>query len=191
MIKTHHLFLLLIALVGCSSAPVTINHYVLDTDFSYYQQTTQNRLPIVELNRMRLADYLDQDQLAMLTTANNLTLARRHVWAEPLGDSIRRAITNDVNAIGEWRLVNKSNALAISAQKSLSIDIDHLITRDSGDVVLAGRYWITAKGDDSKEHTFYFSRPLEQDGYAHAVLLKRQLIKELAQSMNWALREPN
>ena len=198
-IKKLTVFMLLSAsLFSCSSsAPLTINHYILDTDINAYtapKPTDQNpevsaKPPRVVLKQIRLAKYLQQSQLAILQTNQQIYYSQQNIWSESLEHAIARALVNDVNQNNNsYTLLTNNEPHAGKSDYQLTLQLDHFVATDKSEVILAGKYWLTQQGNLVQNAPFYFERTLTEDGFSHAVKQQRSLLKALAKHLQVSLQ---
>ena len=85
---------LIILLAGCGKSTPT-NYYTLTANSAL---TTQNNLPKTTLRVARVAipQYLDRDAVVSRNDAVVLKVDSVQVWAEPLGDGLRRVLQNQL-----------------------------------------------------------------------------------------------
>lgn len=188
-IKTLSLLAVICLLSACSSAPVTLKHYLLDQQLNAYQGQTYNGETLVTLQRIKLARYLQQSQLAMLQQDNQLYFASQHVWAEELNHGISRALRNDINQQQDMYIFAANEPGQKQSQYQLQIQIDHLVATDQSKVMLAGKFWLMQQQELKASTPFYFEASLSQDGFDHAVSQQRKLLSQLAEKITQVIQQ--
>ena len=188
-IKNLIFFTLVTLLTGCSSPPVELKHYLLDQKLDVYKNTRVQGDIRVELQRIKLARYLQQSQLAILQQDNQLYFASQHVWAEELHHGISRALVNDINLDKEIHIFTPSEPGNHQSQYQLELQIDHLVATDDAKVILAGKLWLLDGKKVKASTPFYFHSELQGDGFSQAVTQQRQLLSQLAQKIIELLRQ--
>lgn len=180
-----------VAVLGCSTAPVKINHYLLNTPKGGVVQKELD-LPLVLIKQVNIADYLRQANLVILLTQHEVYYSPQDVWAESLQSSFTQALLEELNNARTHHYIGVNSPLAALASSTISIDLAHFHSTHLSTVVQSGRYWITTtsnklieKSDTAiTEQKFYFELDLQQDGFAHAVDKLRETVTLLAQQIN-------
>lgn len=182
-----------VILGACSSAPVTLSHYVLNTA-SQHDLSAANQAPIVEIKRIVLPDYLQGRSLVMQRLDGTLAMASKHVWAQPLAEDIGATLARKITQNGNYSAVyTGAVSHKISSQlASVEVHIEHFLPTESGDLILTG-YWYNRASEDLTNtlHRFHFQSSLSADGYAYAVGEMRVLIAELANDIQRVLLAHN
>jgi hypothetical protein len=195
MIKTV-LICTLLLLTGCSTQPVEmVKYYILNSVESTSQNPSQHTVPqklaSVEIS---LSDYLKQANLAMQLQSHQLYYSKKHLWAEPLQTGIQRALLSDLNNnFSETTFITATTGHVKQPDMYLTISIEHFVATHDSQAIIVGHYWIINNHLNSLEPyqpiNFRFSKPLEQDGYPHAVSQLRLLLKELSSAIQKSIQE--
>jgi uncharacterized lipoprotein YmbA len=181
------LITLLLTLMGtaCTSAPQTVHYYLLHTPSLQQTDNSHSGKPTVALKTIVVADYLRQSSLVLQLNQHELYYSRQDVWAESLQSSFTKALLQDLNHSTPLSYIS---ALAPSGPISdqVSIKLEHFHITHNASVVASGHYWLTNNDSplaSSFSKTFFFERPLQEDGYEHAVQQLRKLVTALAQQL--------
>ncbi|WP_100655619.1 PqiC family protein [Alteromonas flava] len=190
MNKTIMLSLLcaFLLLPGCSSAPITLNYYKLDTADGSEIKERHNNAPVIAIHSVRLAEHLRGRNLVMQQTDLTLSIATKHLWAEPLEDDIGTLLAREIRSSGKFdAFYSPAPQLGFhGAQQQISLVIEHFIPLASGDVVLSG-YWFDQHNKQLPPQRFHYRQELSQDGYPHAVAKMRQLLARLGSDITQTL----
>ena len=104
---------------------------------------------VIGLGPVRLPEYLDRPQIVSRTSANRLTLADGERWAEPLADSVPRALSEDLALLlgtDRIQLYPWPQTRAIDCQ--IAIEFLQFESGPDGTVSLSARW--TIMGRDGK-----------------------------------------
>ena len=180
-------------MLGCSSTPVNIKHYLLDANpqplTSNSNKKSSERTPLL-LERLVLASYLNQNSLAILDQNHTLTYANQHLWAEPLQNSITQLLVNDFAKYTDYDLILARDPMSTGIKNRLYLDIHHFVATMDGRVVLSGQYFLKTEDlSEFKKHAFFIEKNLVQDGYGHSVGVQRELLQELVSAMSLKVQE--
>ncbi len=181
--KWAALFLLLIGVAACGSAPVEEHHYSLrldalsDTDYS--AQRVSDSAETLVVTSVRLPEYLRSNNLVMQVGDNEILPARRHFWAEPLAESIKSVLEHDLGRHLE--------AVAVARDRSadgcsLDVEFERFHATDHARVVSSGHYRLQHRGG-SIERSFDTSRTQNDGGYGSAVGELRKAVDALAAAL--------
>ncbi|NMH59380.1 PqiC family protein [Alteromonas ponticola] len=170
-----------VVISGCASQSINLNYYLLHSPHSDNKAGQQPGYQL-SLQKLVLPEYLKQRSLVMQTSPTTLHFSPQHVWAEPVQSGMIKALEDSL-----WQqhqilsvpagLAQHNDALS-SADVAIVVD-DFLPTSD-GQAVLRGKYWIMYADQSKTMHIFNLQRPLEEDGFDHAVLQMQQLVAELS-----------
>lgn len=176
--------LILLGLVGCSSQPVTLHYYLLDSVQHPAEEATNTALPIIIIDFVSLPEHLRSRSLVMQNSDSTLSLATKHLWAQPLEDDIGNLLAKNIRRSGRF-LAYYGNLLERASHEphaSIAVVIEHFMPLSSGEVVMSG-YWYTVQNDPSPPHLFDYRLIMEDDGYSHAVNKLRESVSMLAQDI--------
>ncbi|MCD9460553.1 membrane integrity-associated transporter subunit PqiC [Marinibactrum halimedae] len=182
-------------LAACSSAPIPIEYYLLDTGYNTQAHSVihshdahnTTELPRVLLKNLTIANYLEQNELSILEANHKIYYANQHLWGEPIKVGLARALQHDLAKSKSALLVLPNEPDALEASTILTVKIDHFSATDSGEVILTGTFWI-----DNGQHTvripFNETEILESTGFKFAVTQQRQLIQNLSEIIAQAMK---
>jgi uncharacterized protein len=176
------LFIIVFGLVACSSPAPKVSYYLLYTPLPLNDSESQiPKNKKIVLNKIVLANYLKQSNLVMQINQNQMYFARQDVWAESLESSIFNALLADLN---QNSTIQFNSVLAPNIEQKrteLTVQFDHFHATDKSTVVGSGHFWINLPtSNEVIETPFFFSLPLQEDGFSHAVLQQRELLHLLA-----------
>jgi len=185
--KPFATLLLLVGLGACSSEPVVINYYALVPPVSAADQVVQRAdKPALVIERVDLAEYLQQSGMIIQSGDNQLHVSRNNMWAESLELALPKALVRELQRQSDdYTYYLKSIDWVARTDYRLRLRIDSLQATDKGEVVAAGRYQLISE-HGSNPHVFVdfnFHRDLDQDGYEHAVEQMQALLAQVAEAI--------
>jgi len=169
-------------LLGCASSskqtPIK-SYYVLDGAVAL---PPEKKGLTVKLDRISLAEYLNQSSLITRQNGQTISPARYHHWAESLPSLLHRSLKSELN-------LGSHSTLFVDRCSSncpvISVSVDHFYPTEEGEVILAGDYSITElNSDDSSSIAFLYKSNLSNDGYEHAVRELKAHVVSLAKDIN-------
>jgi uncharacterized lipoprotein YmbA len=178
-----------VLIAGCSSQPIVINHYLLNASSSVTEQVSQKPKQsdtYILVTDINLPDYLQNRNLVMQQSNGILSVATKHVWAQPLDSDFGGLLAKSLDAYdGVHAYFAPHGTLILKGFRNnnnvkLSIVIEHFMPLDNGTVVLSGYWQVEHQGEVQKPVRFNYSKSLNEDGYAHSVKRMRELIVSLA-----------
>ncbi|MEO1246386.1 MAG: PqiC family protein [Pseudomonadota bacterium] len=173
-----------LGLTACASAPVEEHHYslLLDAlsdgsvaDSSSAPETTDATLAV---KAVELPVYLRSNNLVMQVGDNKILPARRHFWAEPLADSLKRVLEYDL----QRRLPGIAVRKLPESGCSLEVEFERFHATDDARVAVSG-YYSLEFGGERIERTFDTSRTLPVGGYANSISELRKSVGDLAAAL--------
>lgn len=174
-------FASILGVAACSSTPVEEHHYSLLLDAlsdSEVVVSTDTDATLV-VTSIVLPEYLRSNNLAMQVGDNEVLPARRHFWAEPLDESIKTVLANDLDRLLPDIAVRSEPSTDTC---SLSVQFDRFHVTDAARVVASGRYTLLSP-DGRIDRNFDASRSLPIGGYVNAVGELRNSVGELAKEI--------
>jgi len=185
--KQFAVLLLLAGLGACSSEPVVINYYALVPPVSAADEVVQRvDRPAVVIERVDLAEYLQQSGMIIQSGDNQLNISRNNLWAESLELALPKALVRELQRQSDdYSYYLKNVDWVARTDYRLRLRIDSLQATDKGEVVAAGRYQLISE-HDANAHAFAdfnFHRDLKQDGYAHTVEQIQALLAQIAEAI--------
>lgn len=179
-------------MTGCSSnsTPDTSSYYMLSSptapgfksaaasDFDSSAVASQKRQVALKLT---MPEYLDSPYLVMQLDNHTMHYAVFHMWAEPLHDSVAKALLQDLNQDSNTMrfmpaTLTSDSGTASTEHAKLSVNIEYFHVTRNSTVILAGEYQLQGITE-----RFFLENKLQQDGYSHAVAQMRDLVDQLAQ----------
>ncbi len=181
-----------LVLVGCAGkAPPDLEQYLLRSDAS--NQFNNADVASIGIGTLRVSSYIDQPGLVLETADGSMHAGRYNQWAEPLRESLRLVIANDVaSAIGQPvrpRVYGETN-WKLYTDKMVDITIERMHGTADGDAILVA-YWAVinpgARGILS-EHQFSQTVSLTSSGYPALVSAYKDLLRSLAGEIGQSLQ---
>lgn len=191
MIRVKPLILVLasIALSACAT------HSIDDTYYSLVLAADEGAAPAVDNDAARqlllgpvvLPDYLDQRGINMQIGSSRIQSANHHFWAEPLDEGIGKVLVQDIANVSRGLAVDRQiGREKLHADCRLGIEFDKFHATDSATVVSSGRFWLSGNGERVRRE-FDLTRPLNADGYGHAVDTLRASLRSVAEMIGDAI----
>ncbi len=189
MKRVMPMFSLLLALsallTGCAGKPAPdLELYLLRSDAANRFSETDEPASI-GLGNIRIANYINQPGIVLQGTGASVTPARYHQWAEPLRDSLRAFLANEIaTAAGKPvrpRAYGETNWKRHTKQL-IDISIEQLHGTGDGNATIVA-YWAVLDPQARtvlSEHEFRRAEPLTTDGYPALVDAMSQLLAGLA-----------
>lgn len=177
---------LIILISGCatSSPAPSIIYYLLDDSRELINSPKKAKATEVMVLLPTLSSYLRQPNLVMKGNKQKVIVANYHLWADPLANSIHRAIKMDlISGSDDLLLVETCDDCAV-----IRLVIDHFYPSLDGNVHLTGHYAIHYQ-QQTANHPFSLLRVQTEDGYSAAVADMRVLVKELSHRIKQSLLE--
>ncbi|MFT2092956.1 membrane integrity-associated transporter subunit PqiC [Paraglaciecola sp. 2405UD69-4] len=170
----------LVLLTSCTSAPLSVNYYLLHTPTPIASEAISKKTQIY-FSSLSIADYLHQKSLVIQISQHELHFSRQDLWAEDLKQSFYKALKHDLN-------LSSGNQYGSTSPFSeneliLKVNLEHFNITNEASVISSGTYRIQ---DNNKwlDKPFYVSAPLLKNGYPHAVTQLRSTIETLAKQIN-------
>lgn len=178
---------LIVLLAACSSAPLSINYYLLNSNPPPSPTALAEKAIKVELAEIKLADYLQQANLILQLKGNQIYYSRQDAWAENLQFAMAKSLLTDLNhADTAIQYFNYRDPHQGKAGCQLVVEVDHFQATDEALAIAQGSYWLLDSANDKPllHKSFAHELELEQDGYAHAVKQLRHLLTSLSQQIS-------
>ncbi|CAK9884611.1 MAG: hypothetical protein XXXJIFNMEKO3_01000 [Candidatus Erwinia impunctatus] len=163
--KTMALIVLITALTGCSSTPVT-RYYQLPADTAatsdevvYEKSETQSA---VWVEPVALTDALAGSGIVYQQSDVQYVIASTNLWATPLDQQLQLALIGDLSRQLPGRLISGQPLGADPLRLSVSVNGFH--GRYDGSVVITGN-WILDNQGTLISRSFSMSLPQSEDGY--------------------------
>lgn len=180
-------FVSILGVVACASAPVEEHHYslLLDALSDSNVAALADTAATLTVTSITLPEYLQSNNLVMQVGNNEILPARRHFWAEPLDEAIKTVLANDLDR----RLPDIAVRSVPTADGcSLSVQFDRFHATDRARVVASGRYTLLSP-DGRIERTFDTSRTLSIGGFNNSISELRKSVSELADGLTSEIEE--
>jgi uncharacterized lipoprotein YmbA len=186
--RKHYSTLLIILLAACSSGPVPIEYYVLNSPASQQLSATAPcTAPYsMAIESVELASFLRGSGLVYQTTDNQLSVSKAHLWAEKLDQSLPKALLGHMRHMeGDCHFYLKGHDWYLNEDFRVRVRIDQFQATSGGEVISSGQFQIIDSREASPALTreFNFTRELGEEGYAHAVAQMDLLVADLAKAI--------
>jgi len=169
--------LLLAALLGaCSSQPPEPSYYLLRSDQPESTRALRTSSEYA-LGQVEIAPYVDQPGLVLEMRDGEMRPARQHLWAEPLYDSVRVLLLQEISAAYGADILPQTIS---GAGHTISVRIDQFHGTAAGTARLVAYWWLHDSGGLQTAYQFGGERALAGDGYGALAAAQKALLKELA-----------
>lgn len=175
-------------LTSCATTPIATKQYLLRSD-KLQQYTVTNNTTITGIGSIIIATYIDNLGLVLETANGEVRTAQSHQWAEPLRESIRTFLAQEISSKTGAVIRTRPNGNQ-QWQQQIDIRIDQLHGTATGQAKLVAYWSIIGDGEQQaiSENKFTGTEPLTEDGYgslvnAHINLLQ-QLSAEIAKTLS-------
>ncbi len=173
-----------VALAGCARTPPA-QYYLLRAP----EATTAGRAdgPRIGLGPVRLPEYLDRPQIVSWASATRLELSNSHRWAEPLQQSVARALLAQLaQALPDAQLVPFPWRGAQSPPRQVAVDVQRFERAADGTLHLDARWTVqTADGAAPQVFDSAIALPVTgaADDYDALVAVASQAVGALARDI--------
>ncbi len=176
-------------LTGCATPPTPeVKYYLLSSSDSEPRPVSAgNSRMVLGIAPVTVADYINTEGLALLSSENQLRIARHHRWAEKPEHAIARTLQTDLS--GLLKAVRIDNAQESSSRLwdlRLRLHVDQFHGTESGEAIISG-FWRLDKPDSDvvvASQRFLLRKPLNQPGYGEMVKTLRSLLGDLSQQLS-------
>lgn len=170
---------LLLLLTSCGGSVPELQKYLLRTD-SNAAFAEQPQGETIGIGNLTVASYINGPGLVLETRPGEVHMARDHQWAEPLRESLRGFLAQQV-ALNAERTVLAQHRDDVNGQQRIDIRIDELHGTAEGSARLVA-YWLVMNKQKEVigEHRFVDSQPLTDVGYAALVKAEKKLLERFA-----------
>lgn len=180
-------YLLLLAtcvLAACTSNTIQTNHYLLRSD-NVESVSRQMDASGILLSHVGIAGYINKLGIVLETSSGEVSVAKHHLWAEPLRMSVSSFLADEITAaIGKDVYVNKKSVKEPTTE--IRVDINQLHGTYDGNAVLVALWTVDSLHDGKISQSSYkFSQKLslEADGYDALVSAEKKLLIRLAEEI--------
>ena len=173
------LLILIVFAVGCSVKAPQLKQYLLRTDAP--GQIAGQGSASIGIGDLTVATYIDEPGLVLASSNGEVRAARHHQWAEPLRESLRSFLANEI-AAASGHAIGSLEHRASSWKRRIDIHIDQLHGNADGDAILVA-YWSVIDASNRSlmsDRGFSDTEPLSGDGYDALVRAEKTLLSRLA-----------
>jgi uncharacterized lipoprotein YmbA len=187
LIKINKLFfslLLVLSLLACANQAVNTQRYTLPETFQSSGETSTLDAQVLVIGSISLAEFLDSERIALQMDDITLHQANEHLWAENLGQQIRRGLRSRLSKqLPELLVVSDSRGLKQTAW-NLQLDIEQFHGHFTGKAVTSGQWRLQdSKGNMLLISPFTIETPLAIDGYPALVRALGSNLDKLAEEL--------
>lgn len=137
--------LLVVALTACSSPPPAL--YTIAPVQGPIQTGAP---PVVVLQNIGLARYLDRSQIVRSSEAGRLDVRANDWWGEPLGAMLSRVLTEELTQrLPQSTVISEAGVITASPDAVIEIDIRRLDEDAGGNLILLAQANVSFKGRKS------------------------------------------
>lgn len=181
------LFLTVSLLAGCSRSP-RVTFFTLNT--SATPETAAPAPVSVTIASVTLPDLVDQPQLVVRTTPNQVDILETYRWAEPLKRGIPRVIAADLALLlPQARVSAYPQNAGLDADYRVQLDIERFEMSVGEDVALDALWSIRRTGDDvPKTGRSTVREPAGGAGYDVLVAAQSRALAVLSRDIAQAIR---
>lgn len=175
---------LTLLLAACAGQVEQPQYYLLRGEV----QTDSRPLDPVQdyvMGSVSLAPYIDQPGLLLETADGQIRPARNHLWVEPIFESIRIYLLQQVSYDSGKDLLPAS---VDSKAARINVRIDQLHGTHDGEALLVAYWWVSKDGKMDRGYKFSRTRALEEDGYSALAKAQKALLAELSAEIAAAIR---
>lgn len=172
-------------LSGCATPPTPeVKYYLLSSSDSDPRPVTAgNSRSVLGIAPVTVADYINTEGLALLSSENQLRIARHHRWAEKPEHAIARTLQTDLSSmLSGVRIDNAQESSSRLWDLRLRLHVDQFHGTESGEAIISG-FWRLDKPDSEvvvASQRFLLRKPLARPGYGEMVKTLRSLLSDLS-----------
>src|ERR1041385_7351711 len=172
--------LLALAFAACSSPPPA-----LFTIAPVQGPTMTGAPPVVALQTIGLARYLDRSQVVLSSEASRLDVRNNDWWGEPLGAMLSRVLTEELTQrLPQSNVINEAGAVTASPDAVIEIDIRRLDEDAGGNLILLAQANVSFKSRKSSAlHNFRIVVPSSAPGTPGLVMAINAAVGQLADGL--------
>jgi len=182
--KLFFSLLLVMSLMACANQAVNTQRYTLPETFQSSEQASTPDAQVLVIGSISLAEFLDSERIALQMDDITLHQANEHLWAENLGQQIRRGLRSRLSQqLPELLVVSDSRGLKQTAW-NLQLDIEQFHGHFTGKAVTSGQWRLQdSKGNMLLISPFTIETPLASDGYPALVRALGSNLDKLAEKL--------
>lgn len=174
--------LIVIVIVGCTSASTALTYYVLHSVDAPQAKPTK-AYTYLKLDGFVIPEYLKQRGLVYQTSETNIHISTSHLWAEPVDVGLKKSLKKAMSNYGVY-LVDDEQFHA-GETIHVALNITDFISRFDGEVLLSGEFVILGRSSAptataSAITPFDIRVPLKHDGFSASIEAMRESITQLA-----------
>lgn len=182
----------MLLLSGCAGKAIPERELYLLRAESPNQFSDSRTHADIGLGSVRVASYIDQPGLVIETATGSMNAARYHEWAEPLRESLRTLLANDIAAAAGQpvrpRSYGETNWKRYTS-RLIDVSIEQLHGTADGDALLVA-YWAVLDPEKRtiiSEHQFSERQALTVSGYPALIEAQKRLLADLASEIAGSL----
>jgi uncharacterized lipoprotein YmbA len=178
-----------LAAACAGTPPPPRTHYLMRATLS--EGVSRAEAPVaIALGSVQVAPYLSEQGLVLEIAANEVQSARHHLWAEPLGASLRLYLRTQIsNELGYEVSANATPGGALDYRVDVSVEELHGTLSGAARLVASWRIARGGEADELAAFRFVRTRSLEQDGYSALAAADVELVGELAAAIAKSLTD--
>ncbi|TQQ15147.1 PqiC family protein [Vibrio cholerae] len=166
--KPWLLMMLTTLLVGCGGTPQPkVSFYLLPNNPELSELTQPKTLPLLVVQPVELAAYLDTQGIVYRQSETQVIQARQNQWAQRLSPQLTQRITNDLHRKQSRYWPAPLNASSIQQEHwKLQVRLQRFNGVYTGNAEVAGSWeLLNPKGESMLNQEFSFQVPLKDTGY--------------------------
>jgi len=189
------LICLLALLSNCSSAPISVNYYTLNkmdvTVKSKVLAVDKEQKSLILLSPVKLADFLATGALVMQLKSHQLQLSNQHRWADNLSDSITRSLLVNLTTTAlDYNFEKNELHWKNNYQANVNISLEQFTVLADNTTLTSGTFWLLDKNNALiDKQSFNIKKPLNKDGYNHAVAQLESSLMTLAEKIESSIEK--
>lgn len=152
---------------GCASAPTQTRLYLLGQNAGTPPAPVLDEAtPNVVMSQLSIAGFLDQSGIVYQTSNNEISVAARNLWAEPLPEQLQRALFDELTRQAKTVTIFQSAQGAPVRSVRLSVTFSGFHGRYDGQAIVSG-VWSLADAQNQLllRQPFKYQTALQSDGY--------------------------
>ncbi|EGR3956721.1 membrane integrity-associated transporter subunit PqiC [Vibrio cholerae] len=166
--KPWLLMMLTTLLVGCAGTPQPkVSFYLLPNNPELSELTQPKTLPLLVVQPVELAAYLDTQGIVYRQSETQVIQARQNQWAQRLSPQLTQRITNDLRRKQSRYWPAPLNTSSIQQEHwKLQVRLQRFNGVYTGNAEVAGNWeLLNPKGESMLNQEFSFQVPLKDTGY--------------------------
>ncbi|MGH8137476.1 MAG: PqiC family protein [Steroidobacteraceae bacterium] len=174
---------------GCASSPPT-QFYTLEVVPAQRRERQISHAP-VQVAVVHVPPILDRQEIVRGTGSNTVIVSNRHRWAAPMGDMMRRVLTQDLLERLPANAIMLAEQPAPAQTSVLTVDILQFQSEASGQVVLDGSWSLVPAGTETPilSRRVHLTESAGPQDYAMQAKSMSRAVGQLADDIATALAE--